>query len=99
MYELTRPTLAKGYTAEPTPLQEAIDQIGLDAVRKSLAGIPLGFCDLHGHYLIVNAEQPRCPLCPNPEGVTATQVEHYINLDPAHQLGTNPQQKVNPLGI
>lgn len=99
MYELENSNhmLQKGYTGTPTQLQVAIEQVGMDAVRKSIGDIAMGFCDVHGHYTYdMSAGGPSCQVCPpNPaNGTSATEVELYINLDPAHNLGTNPQQKV-----
>jgi hypothetical protein len=79
---------------EKNNLQKTIDQIGKDAVSKSLshAGISIGFCDVHGHYNFTSNNI--CPLCPKANGDTATEVEHYINVREAVGMdGTNPQQK------
>lgn len=76
-------------------IQHAIEQVGIDAVQKSLGTMALGNCDVHGHYLM--GTEATCPLCPAPNGTTATQVEHFINVNPID--GTNPQQKINPLGF
>lgn len=82
-----------------TVLQKAITEIGLEGVTKAIthAGMSLGFCDVHGHYVFTKTAC--CPICPPANGTTATEVEHYINVDPLQNLGTNPQQKMNPLGI
>lgn len=82
-------------------LQKAIDQVGMDAVQKSIthSGMTLGFCDLHGHYLFSNPAT--CPLCPNPNGASASDIEHVIDIKEAISptAGTNPGQKLNPTGI
>jgi hypothetical protein len=75
-------------------LQKSIDQIGLEGVVKYLPkGMKLHPCDLHGHFLSHYSDtNPTCPLCishsPVAEGVTATEVEHYIDIRdmiaPAH---------------
>ena len=86
-------------------LQKAIEQIGYEAVRKAIpVGAKMGNCDLHGMYMMApDATALCCPSCPNlpdPNGVTATDVEHYINikdaLDPSS--GDNPGQVINPVG-
>ena len=81
-----------------TRLQQVINQVGLDAVKKSLIapGLHLGSCTIHGAYAYSAATSPVCPLCPtiDANGTTATQVEHYIDLDFSYALGTNPQQKL-----
>lgn len=81
-------------------IQHAIDQLGIDVVSKSLhtSGIHLGNCDLHGQYAY--KETPNCPLCPAPNGVTATEVEHFIDIKDAmdYTSGNNPGQKANPYG-
>ena len=76
-----------------TALQKAMDQIGEEAVIKAIpAGAKLGRCDVHGAYLVMG--EACCPICPDPNGMDATQVEHYINLREAVGIdGTNPQQK------
>lgn len=98
--------LQEGTIGEPTALQKAVDQIGIDAVMKSLGpSVALGFCDMHGHYTMPQrtmdtpegkAPPISCPSCPpNPaNGTSATDVELYIDIDPSQNLGTNPQQKV-----
>lgn len=96
--------LNKGYSGTPTVVQKAIEQIGYDAVAKSLGVHHLGFCDVHGAYVIpvqtsedhIHTANDGCPLCPtNPaNGTSATEVSHYIDMDPSHNLGTNPQQKI-----
>lgn len=84
-----------------TQLQKAIDQIGMEAVQKSIthAGISIGFCDLHGHYGFTTDKT--CPLCPSANGQTATEVEHFINIKEAIDptAGINPGQKANPTAI
>lgn len=84
-----------------TNLQKAIEQLGEEVVRKSVthAGISIGFCDLHGHYGFTTTKS--CPACPSANGVTATEVEHYIDIADAMtgMGGTNPGQKVNPYGV
>lgn len=97
MYELENGMLQKGYSGTPTGLQKAIDQIGIEAVRKSMGDIAMGYCDIHGHYTYdQSAGKPDCKICPpNPaNGTSATDVEIYIDIDPLQNLGTNPQQKV-----
>lgn len=80
-------------------IQKAIDQVGYEAVMKSMGGIQLGNCTMHGQYAMVS--DGTCPICPNPNGTTPTEVEHYINIkdmvDPAS--GANPGQVINPTGI
>ena len=78
-----------------TNLQKTIEQIGYNAVSKSIthAGMAIGFCDVHGHYAFTASNT--CPLCPKPNGDTATDIEHYINLRESVGIdGTNPQQKL-----
>ena len=80
---------------EKSNIQRAIEQLGEETVRKSIthAGISLGFCDLHGHYAFTG--DAKCPLCPDANGTTATDVEHYIDVREAVGIdGTNPQQKL-----
>lgn len=80
-------------------IQSTIEQVGLDAVVKSIGHGHLGNCDLHGMYIV--SGDSGCPLCPSMNGSTASEVEHYINVkqlvDPAS--GHNPGQVVNPTGI
>lgn len=86
-------------------LQKAIDQIGEDAVRKSIPlGAKIGMCDLHGAYMVNIGSEMVCPICPTvpePNGTNATDIDHYIDVkefvDPTS--GINPGQKLNPLGI
>jgi len=96
--------LNKGHIGEASSLQKAIDQIGMEAVMKSLGpNMALGYCDVHGHYPLPaitskpGEEAPKvgCVLCPPnlANGTNATVVELVINLDPDKNLGTNPQQK------
>lgn len=76
-------------------MQNVMDQIGYDAVAKSIthAGMSIGFCDVHGHYGFTTDKS--CPACPSANGVTATDVEHYINVREVVGIdGTNPQQKL-----
>jgi len=89
-----------------TALQQVINQIGEDTVRKSIpVGYKIGRCDLHGSYLISPYSEELCPICPinrqPANGPTASDVSHYITineeLDPT--TGTNPQQKSNPLAL
>lgn len=106
MYELSNPhMLNKGHISNATGLQKAIDQIGMDAVIKSLgSGVALGYCDVHGHYAVPMRESTGdnelpiegCTLCPPnlANGTSATEVELYIDLNPEQALGTNPHQKV-----
>lgn len=66
-------------------LQKAIDQIGFDAVRKSIPQAIIGLCDMHGHYMSSSNTESKCPGCmATPSGmgngVTASDVEHYIDL-------------------
>lgn len=105
-YQNSNHMLQKGYTGEPSPIQKSIDQVGLEAVYKSLGhAATLGYCDVHGHYMMPKRDsrddvQPAgCELCaPNlPNGTTATAVEHYINVTPVQ--GTNPHQRSNPFGF
>jgi hypothetical protein len=76
-------------------IQKAIDQIGEYAVSKAIGAAVLHRCEIHGMYACPTGQEPSCPLCPDPNGTDATQVEHYIDmknfLDPTS--GTNPQQK------
>lgn len=81
---------------EKNALQKACDQVGKDAVEKSL-GIALKNCDVHGAY--IGDTCPLCPKLPDANGTTATEVEHFINVNPSQQLGTNPGQKLNPYGV
>ena len=74
-------------------LQKAVDQLGKDTVEKSI-GVPVSCCDVHGCYV-----GDTCPLCPKANGTGANDVEHFIDMNPMQQLGTNPQQKLNPFGI
>lgn len=82
-------------------LQKAIDQIGQDAVSKAIpVGTRIGLCDLHGAYMVNMASEMICPICPpvpKANGTDATEVEHYIDMEPVQ--GTNPQQKLNPYGV
>lgn len=90
----------RGNSQMKSTLQKAIEEIGLDAVQKSLGhSLALAYCDVHGHYAHTHAEQPNCPTCPPANGTTATEVEHYISVNPLQALGTNPQQKTNPMGV
>lgn len=79
-------------------IQNAIDQVGMDAVSKSIGAVALHNCDVHGMYL---ANEDGCPLCPKANGTSATEVEHYIDIkelvDPTS--GINPGQKANPTAI
>ena len=73
-------------------LSKAIDDIGLSAVARYLPkGYKIYPCDIHGHFLAHYTDrEPVCPLCihhdPVADGVTATQIEHYIDL----RDGINP---------
>jgi hypothetical protein len=82
-------------------LQKAIDQIGELAVRKAIPqGYGIGRCTLHGAYMVAPTQEPCCPICPATppaNGTTATDVEHYIDMQPVK--GANPQQQVNPYGV
>lgn len=84
-----------------TGLQKAMEQIGEDAVRKSIPqGYGIGRCSIHGAYLIAPTVEPLCPVCPSvpaPNGLSATNIEHYIDMEPVK--GTNPQQQINPYGV
>lgn len=84
-----------------TELQKAVDQIGMDAVRKAIpVGTKIGICDIHGAYMVHSASEMCCPICPNTppaNGTTATEVSHYIDMQPVQ--GTNPGQKINPYGV
>lgn len=84
-------------------LQKAVNQIGYDAVSKAIPlGARLGNCDIHGVYMVNSEAEICCPICPNTppaNGTTATQVEHFINVNPMQAVGTNPQQKINPYGV
>ena len=91
-------TIKEGTFNNMTPLQEAISQVGLDAVQKSMGtALLVAYCDLHGHYAHMKGEEASCPVCPSANGVTATEVEHYINVQPIQ--GINPHQKMNPVGF
>lgn len=87
-------------------IQHAIDQIGLDAVKKSIgidshADLAMAYCDLHGNYAYLTANKPNCPTCPHlpaPNGTAATEVEHFINVNPIQDL-QNPGQKTNPFAL
>ena len=70
-------------------LQKSIDQIGLDSVQRYLPkGMKVHSCELHGSFLThYTSTSPLCPLCihdteqvQSANGVTASQIEHYINL-------------------
>lgn len=111
LYELQNNNrmLNKGHTGESSGIQKAIDQLGIEAVLKSIApSAGLGFCDVHGHYMLpartvhlgtdkgaIETEVAGCKLCPPnlANGTSATEVELVIDLDPDKNLGTNPQQK------
>jgi len=84
-------------------LQKSIDQIGYDAVSKAIPlGAKIGMCTMHGAYMVHSEAEMCCPICPATppaNGTTATAVEHFININPMQELGTNPQQKVNPYGV
>ena len=93
--------IKKGMDNMKNQLQKAIDQIGKDAVSKAIpVGSRIGICDLHGAYMVNQASEMVCPICPslpNANGTDATQVEHYIDMTPVQ--GTNPQQRINPMGV
>lgn len=79
-------------------IQKAIDQVGQDAIQRYLPkGMKLNPCAIHGHYLTHYTDSLAvCPLCIKTgtgEGVTATQVEHWINLKDSVQAmtGFRPQ--------
>jgi hypothetical protein len=80
-------------------IQNAIDQLGYDVVRKSMGDIQIGNCTMHGQYAMVN--EGLCPICPSPNGTTPTEIEHYIDIidmvSPASHA--NPGQAINPTGI
>lgn len=80
-------------------LQEVIAQIGIDGLQKSMPHIHVGNCDLHGQYAF--EKEPSCPLCPTPNGETATHVEHFLDIKNVsdHTSGHNPGQKANPYGL
>lgn len=80
-------------------IQNAIDQLGIETVSKSLGHTALGNCDLHGMYAIVG--EPTCPLCPNANGTTASEVEHFLDIKQAFDptSGHNPGQVANPTAI
>ena len=73
-------------------LQKAIDQLGMEAVQKSLGPIAIGRCSIHGAYAynIVKAGMSAapCPICPSipstPSGMgngdTASDVQLYIDV-------------------
>ncbi len=86
-----------------TSLEKVISQIGLGMVLKSIpAGYTIHNCELHGRYMSAPNTKVSCSLCPATppaNGTDASTVEHYIQIDPAHNLGTNPNQKINPYGI
>lgn len=94
-----------GVTMEKHPINDVIKSIGMDTtVRYLPKGMKLHACDVHGHFLAhYKDDNPLCSLCtardPRSEGITASEVELYIDLDPLQALGTNPQQKVNPYGV
>lgn len=86
-------------------IQGVVDQIGVDAVKKSVGiGFKLCTCVQHGMYLCAVDKEPVCPVCQQSDnisneanGTSATDVEHYVN--PGQELGTNPQQKLSPYGL
>lgn len=95
----------KGGENMKNALQVVVDQIGMDAVKKSVGtGFRLCYCETHGTYMCQADKEPKCPVCSQSDnvsneanGTSATDVEHYIN--PGQELGTNPQQKLNPYGM
>lgn len=80
-------------------IQTAIDQVGIEAVSKSIGAVALGNCDLHGMYAVVG--DTGCPLCPNANGTTASEVEHFLDIKALYDptSGHNPGQVANPTGI
>jgi hypothetical protein len=94
-----------GVTMEKHPINDVIKSIGMDGTLQYLPkGMKLHPCDVHGMFLAhYKDSNPLCSLCtardPRSEGITASEVEHYIDVDPSQALGTNPQQKANPFGF
>lgn len=86
-------------------LQEVLEQVGMNAVNKSVGiGLRICNCEVHGLYACAETADPKCPTCISIPTVTnegngesASAVSHYIN--PGQELGTNPHQKANPLGL
>lgn len=76
-------------TTSKNELQKAVDQIGIDAVVKAIpSGTRIGMCDMHGAYMVNSESELTCPICPAipaPNGVTATEVELYIDIRDALQ--------------
>ena len=64
-------------------IQDAVEQLGEDSVRRLLNGMALTKCTSHGHHVGSN-----CPSCAKAEqypigggeGTTASEVEHFISL-------------------
>jgi hypothetical protein len=91
-------SINKGGVNMKTELQKAIDQIGEEAVSKSIPkGASIGRCQLHGSYLMMADSQGSCPICPampDANGTDASDVEHYINVREIVGMdGANPQQR------
>lgn len=105
IFDKTYDKVKGGKSNMKTELQKAIDQIGLDTVSKSMpVGATLGNCDLHGMYMVGPEQSVLCPVCPalpDPNGTPASKVEHFIAVRDAISpaSGTNPGQKINPLGV
>ena len=89
--ERSAKNMNKKYTGDPTPLQKAIDQIGIAPIQAVMPNDgQVFFCEIHGHYLVPKgAEDTLCPICKTPdtdaEGTTASEVELYIDLKDATQ--------------
>ena len=64
-------------------IQDAVEQLGEDSVRRLLSGMALTNCTVHGHHV-----GSTCPSCAKAvqypigsgEGTTASEVEHYISM-------------------
>ena len=100
--------LVKGgtYKLNKSLLQGVIEQIGIEAVKKSIgidshADLSLAYCDVHGNYAYLTSKGANCPTCPQlppANGTAATEVEHFIDMNPIQDM-QNPNQKINPYGL
>lgn len=85
---------------DPSGLQKAIDQVGMDCVKERYLprGMKLCDCPIHGAYLAhYTDDKMECPACAaianannGGNGTTATQVEHLINVRDMVAPQTNP---------
>lgn len=94
-------TFVRALPTEDVPLknniQKSIDQIGLEGVMRYLPkGMLLMNCDMHGKYLShYSSKEHICPLCVQTgtgEGVTATEVEHLIDLREQYEEHNNEDE-------